>query len=164
MTKSKYFRILVGVPGTGKSTWLDQQGYSSDFGWDIHSTDNIVQEMSPDLTYNEAWSKNIKEAEKEFWARVEDSIARRRNIIIDRTNTTISARARFTSMVLNMRARKDYHISADIFGQNLNIHEWFRRLVSRPGKTIPHHVLQSMVVNFEMPSYDEAFDSMVIWS
>jgi gluconate kinase len=36
-----------------------------------------------------------------------------------------------------------------------------RRLESRPGKSIPDHVIKSMIDNFEMPTEEEGFKE--IW-
>lgn len=161
----KYFRILVGVPASGKSYWLDKYGYSSSFSHDIHSTDNIVMELAgPDVSYDEAWVANIKQAERIFWDRIDQSIANRREIIIDRTNITRKTRARFFTLLEKKEARDYYHVSAEIFGTQLPVSEWYSRLGSRPGKTIPPHVLKSMVENYEVPSYDEGYDSIVEWN
>ena len=39
--------------------------------------------------------------------------------------------------------------------------EWERRLKSRPGKTIPEHILKNMLDQFRVPTYDENFDLIV---
>ena len=39
--------------------------------------------------------------------------------------------------------------------------ELAKRLSNRPGKTIPAHVMRSMIENFDMPTEDEGFTE--IW-
>lgn len=153
------------MPASGKSTWLDIYGYSSEFSCAIYSTDNIVLELAgPGVDYDDAWPVHIKQAEKIFWERVEQSISARRNIIIDRTNLTRKGRARFVNLLHNKKARDDYYVSADIFGMEIPVSLWNERLNSREGKTIPKHVLDNMKQSFEYPSYDEGFDSIVEWN
>jgi gluconate kinase len=50
----------------------------------------------------------------------------------------------------------DYEHIAIVF-KTPEADELARRLASRPGKSIPDHVVRSMIDNFEMPSLDEGF-------
>jgi hypothetical protein len=45
--------------------------------------------------------------------------------------------------------------------ENLSTEEWNRRLDSRPGKTIPAHVLSSMIEHYEVPTEAEGFDKII---
>lgn len=155
--------VLIGMPGTGKSTWLSNLEYPYDDKY-IVSTDNLVQKIAKENndegTYDEIWPKYIKEAEKRFWEDMLYTIQRRRAIVVDRTNLTQKGRARIIEMFKKARMFDEYDITAYVFGMELPIHEWLNRLAGRSGKTIPQHVLMSMAKSFVYPTLEEGFSSV----
>lgn len=146
--------FLIGVPGSGKSTWLKEQGKLERTM--IISTDNIIEDVADryDLSYNEVFQDLIKFAEKLMWRSLEDSAYFQDNIIIDRTNLSVKSRKRF------MRMLDGYEFEAVVFPTPDPV-EWERRLNSRPGKSIPENVLKSMARSFEAPSESEGFSSII---
>lgn len=146
--------FLVGVPGSGKSTWLfmNNMGQPSE---SIISTDTTIESIAEDfgMTYNEAFSDLIKFAEKIMWKQLEYAVTYQENIIIDRTNLSVSSRKRFIKFL------PGYEFEAVVF-PTPESEEWSRRLNSRPGKTIPLDVLQSMAKNFDEPSEAEGFSKI----
>ena len=145
--------FLVGVPASGKSTWLAQQGELERTM--IISTDNTIEYIAElfDMSYNEAFPDLIKFAEKVMWKSLEDAAYFGDNIIIDRTNLSVGSRKRFIKFL------QGYGFEAVVFPTPEH-KEWERRLNSREGKTIPSHVLQSMVKNFEKPTEAEGFSKI----
>jgi len=78
-----------------------------------------------------------------------------RDIIWDQTSTTVKSRAKKFAML------PDYEHIAVVF--NTPEHkELYRRLLSRPGKDIPDHVIASMIAGFEMPTLEEGFKE--VWT
>lgn len=145
--------FLIGVPGSGKSTWLAAQG-------DIErtmviSTDDTIQRIADEyeMTYNEAFPDLIKFAEKVMWKSLEDSAYFGDDIIIDRTNLSVGSRKRFIKFL------QGYEFEAVVF-LTPESEEWNRRLNSRTNKTIPINVLQSMAKNFDEPSEAEGFSKI----
>jgi len=145
--------ILIGVPASGKSTWLKEQGELERTM--IISTDNIIENVAEryDLSYDDVFQDLIKFAEKVMWRSLEDSAYFQDNIIIDRTNLSVKSRKRF------MRMLDGYEFEAVVF-PTPDPMEWERRLNSRPGKSIPDNVLKSMAKNFEMPTEAEGFSTI----
>jgi len=145
--------ILIGVPASGKSTWLSKQGEIDRTM--VISTDNIIEHVANDygMTYDQAFPDLIKFAEKVIWQSLEDSAYFEDNVIIDRTNLSVKSRKRF------IRALQGYEFEAVVF-PTPDLIEWDRRLNSRKGKTIPYNVLQSMAKNFEMPTEAEGFSTI----
>lgn len=146
--------ILVGVPGSGKSTWIKNQKWSGDCA--IVSTDDYVEAFarSVNRTYSEVFDEVMKAAVRQM---TEDVIAARlasKDIIWDQTSTTAGSRVKKINML------HGYTRIAVVF-KTPEESEWKRRLNSRPGKHIPEHVLKSMQDNFEHPSLEEGFDQ--IW-
>lgn len=145
--------FLIGVPGSGKSTWLAQQGELENTM--AISTDDIISQIAHEyeMTYDEAFWDLTKFAEKVMWRSLEDSAYFEDHIIIDRTNLSRKSRARFIKFL------QGYEFEAVVF-PTPESEEWNRRLNSRPGKTIPLNVLQSMAKNFDEPSEAEGFSKI----
>jgi len=73
-----------------------------------------------------------------------------RDIIWDQTSTTLASRARKFNML------PDYEHIAVVF-KTPEHKELMRRLMSRPGKEIPEHVITGMIASWEEPTLDEGF-------
>lgn len=152
--------ILVGLPGSGKSTWSAK--HFPHESYEHCSSDAIIEEDAAaiGLTYDEAFPLAIKRASKQFTFMVQDAALKGKSIVIDRTNVTPKTRAQ------NVRLVKDidpsYKIVALVFGVGLDAEEHARRLASRPGKTIPKHVLKDMTERFTVPTVEEGFDDVII--
>ena len=143
--------ILVGVPGSGKSTWLQSQ-----YNYYVASTDNIIEQIVGgfDMTYNEGFKDLINFAEKVMWKELETFVKLGWNIAIDRTNLSVKSRKRF----IDFLKPYGYEFDAVVF-PTPETEEWAKRL-HRPGKTIPDHVLESMADNIEMPTKEEGFTNI----
>ena len=147
--------MLIGVPGSGKSTWITRFGTDSQHV--VISTDNILEQIAQDTnkTYDEVFH-HIKDAEKTMWQDFDRySREQHETIIVDRTNLSIKSRKRFIDIV---KAR-GYSIEAIVF-TTPDSAEWNRRSANRPGKTIPSSILASMVTNYKIPTKDEGFDKI----
>ena len=157
----KNIYILVGPPGSGKSTWVEKefQGECS-----IVSTDNIIQAVADDegKTYNDVFSTYIKVAEQMMWSDFDVYVSGGYDpIVIDRTNMSIKARAKFFERLKNFHKGHGYQLHAVVFPKPED-EEHERRLNSRPGKTIPWEVINGMLASFQMPTTQEGFASVTI--
>ena len=145
---------MVGVPGSGKSTWIANQDWSRNCV--IISTDDFVERFARRLgkTYNEVFDSVMPRAIRLMMRRVRRARRDGLDVIWDQTSTTVASRSR------KFRALRDYDHIAVVFkvpeSEELN-----RRLASRPNKTIPWHVMDSMLDGFAMPTQDEGF--VEIW-
>lgn len=147
--------ILIGVPGSGKSTWIKEQEFLDDT-W-VMSTDNIIEAIASmcGMTYNECFSDLIKFADKVMWADLKLAAEGGDTIYIDRTNMSEKSRKKFISFL------KPYGYTFEAIDfETPEDEEWERRLASRPGKTIPKHVLEAMADNYEMPLMSEGFEKI----
>jgi predicted kinase len=146
--------ILVGVPASGKTTWLANQTWTE--GMEYISTDVYVEKFAKRLgkTYNEVFDDVMPRAVRLMTRAVIRARAAGRDIIWDQTNTTVKSRARKFHML------PDYWHIAVVF-PTPSTEEHARRLASRPGKSIPEHVVRSMIDNFEWPTEEEGYKE--IW-
>ena len=141
--------MLIGVPASGKSTGVEKNKGDAL----VVSTDNIIEQTAAarNSTYNEVFKENIKFATQLATERAKEAFAADKDVIWDQTNITKKSRASKLAMV-----PKHYHKTAVFFATPLE-EEWQRRLNSRPGKSIPAHILDSMVEMLEMPEQDEGW-------
>ena len=146
--------ILVGVPGSGKSTWmLSQEILDNRY---VASTDAIIEQIAGgfNMTYDEGFKDLIKFAEKLMWKELTEFAEAGERIYIDRTNLSVKSRKRY----IDFLKPYGYEFDAVVF-ETPEGEEWKRRL-NRPGKTIAAHVLESMADNIEIPTMDEGFTNI----
>lgn len=156
MSKPKAY-ILIGLPGSGKSTWVNEQKFNMDKTVHI-STDAWVNLYAESVgkTYSEVFEDYMPKAINLMVAQVIDAKEQGKDIIWDQTSTTIASRKR----KFNMLGDK-YDMIAVVF-MTPEKDEWQRRLASRPGKVIPDYVISDMQKNFEYPRYAEGFSKMYL--
>ncbi len=141
---------LIGVPGSGKSTWIKDQDWAKDCA--IVSTDMWVELEAERVgkTYSEVFDEYMPKAVQLMANHVELARDKGMNIIWDQTSTTVKSRQRKFNML------PDYEHIAVVF-KTPEEGELTRRLNSRPGKSIPDFVVRGMIDNFEIPTLDEGF-------
>lgn len=143
---------LVGVPGSGKTTWVESQIWACHC---VHiSTDAFVERFARKMgkTYSEVFHEVMPRCIRLMMRAVNKARSEKRDIIWDQTSTTIVSRIRKFS------ALPDYDHIAIVF-PTPEKSELERRLASRPGKTIPIEVVEQMAFDLEMepPTEEEGF-------
>jgi len=144
---------LIGVPGSGKSTWVDEQDWALTCA--RVSTDKWVEIYAKEVgrTYSEVFADFMPTAVDLMAKEVVAARDMNRDIIWDQTSTTVKSRARKFNML------PDYYHIAVVF-RTPEHKELMRRLMNRPGKEIPDHVIASMIASWEEPTEDEGFREM----
>ena len=145
---------LVGVPGSGKTTWMNNQDWAMTCAY--ISTDKFVDAYAREVgkTYSEVFTEFMPKAVELMAQEVIVARESQRDIIWDQTSTTLASRTRKFNML------PDYEHVAVVFETPDRI-ELKRRLASRPGKEIPDAVIEGMLASFEMPTEEEGFKE--IW-
>jgi predicted kinase len=146
--------VLVGVPCSGKSTWVDLQNWAVPCA--KVSTDKWVEIYAREvgLTYSKVFNDFMPTAVDLMVKEIVAAREMKRDIIWDQTSTTVKSRAKKFAML------PDYEHIAIVFQTPSRI-ELKRRLASRPGKEIPDVVIEGMLASFEMPTEGEGFKE--IW-
>ena len=145
---------LVGVPASGKSTWVETQEWAKDCV--VVSTDEFVEDYAKECgsTYSEVFADYMPTAVKLMAEKVVRAREAGKDIIWDQTSTSVKSRTR------KFRMLRDYEHIAVVF-RTPSRDELDVRLSSRPGKHIPKNVVDSMIDNWEEPTLGEGFKE--IW-
>jgi len=142
--------VLVGVPGSGKSTWVNNQDWALNC---THvSTDKYVEAYARSVgkTYSEVFDEFMPQAVKLMADEVVEARKAGKDIIWDQTSTTLASRKRKFNMLPN------YHAIAVVF-RTPEAEELDRRLKGRIGKNIPKHVMDQMINGWDEPTEEEGF-------
>jgi len=148
--------MLVGVPGSGKSTWHSDQEWLQEAAY--ISTDRYVEEYakSQGKTYSEVFKEVMPKCVEYMTGDVIHAREAGKDIVWDQTSTTLHSRLK------KIRMLPDYYAIAVVFN-SIEREELNRRLQSRydSGKIIPENVVQDMIDNWEEPTLEEGFKE--IW-
>ena len=145
---------LIGVPASGKSTWISNQDWVKDCV--TVSTDEFVEDWARECgsTYSEVFADYMPRAVELMAAKVVRAREAGKDIIWDQTSTTQISRTRKFNML------PDYEHIAIVF-KTPEKRELERRLASRPGKEIPAYVIEQMIDGWQDPTEEEGFKE--IW-
>lgn len=146
--------ILVGIPGSGKTTWANRRAHGSEIM--VVSTDYHVEQevIRTGKTYSEIFENYMPIAIELMLNDIRWAKENGMDIIWDQTSTTVASR------IKKIRMLPEYSCIAVVF-PNPPEKELQERLAARPGKVIPKDVLAKMKKDFVMPTYKEGFDE--IW-
>ena len=141
---------LIGVPGSGKSTWVKNQIWA--LGLSVISTDTFVEACAnaQGRTYNEVFGDYMPTAVDLMVQQVAFAQQHGHTVIWDQTSVTVASRRK------KFRMLPEYKHIAVVF-KIPDSEELSRRLASRPGKIIPKEIVQDMINKFEMPTLEEGF-------
>jgi predicted kinase len=148
--------MLVGVPGSGKSSWHCDQEWLQEAAY--ISTDRYVEEYAKNMgkTYSEVFKEVMPKCVEYMTGDVIHAREAGQDIVWDQTSTTLHSRLK------KIRMLPDYYAIAVVFN-SIEREELNRRLQSRydSGKIIPENVVQDMIDNWEEPTLEEGFNE--IW-
>lgn len=152
--------MLVGVPGSGKSTWLESFLPRVP---DAHiiSTDNYIESMATMMgtTYGNIFKDYINEANKNLEVMLKEALAATQTVLWDQTNLNIKTRRPKLNRLLNA----GYDVTAVAF--ECPAYELRRRRIEREektGKFIPMSILESMTATYTRPTRLEGFREVII--
>ncbi len=148
--------LLVGVPLSGKSTWIRNNHPTTR----IVSRDELVMEVYGSDDYNTAFKEvNQKDVDRLLDLRLKEVNTNKENVIVDMTNMVVSRR------VKTLRYFSDDYYKEVIVFPVLDSDEYKRRNNERnvnENKWIPPFVISSMLNSYQEPTLDEGFDKITI--
>lgn len=143
------FLMLVGLPGSGKSTYIKKY-FNQNLR--VHSSDDIREELSGDAN-NQDINKQVFEL---LHRRVKEDLQNGISCVYDATNISWKRRKAFIEELSSIDCWKVCHIIATPYEVCLMQNKQRTRIV-------PEHVIKRMYMNFDMPWYNEGWDDIEIW-
>ena len=145
--------MLVGIPTSGKSTFSSNPKYSK---YIRISSDDILQEVAKERqqSYNTVFKGNIRFAQIAMMKVLRKAIEDGKNIIWDQTNLTRKQRKEKLKHI-----PPHYKKTAVYFVVSLETA--LKRNTQRPGKVIPPEILERMIKEYELPTNEEGFDTII---
>uniref|UniRef100_A0A0B7A2V0 SAP domain-containing protein n=2 Tax=Arion vulgaris TaxID=1028688 RepID=A0A0B7A2V0_9EUPU len=153
--------MMVGLPGAGKTYWVDNYVASNpDKLFNVLGTNNIIDKMKVNglprkQNYSGRWSVLIDMSAKCLSRMIEIASHKKRNYIIDQTNVYASARRR------KMQPFEGFLRKAVVV---LPTDEVFKKRVKErtdeEGKDIPDSAVNEMKVNFTLPEKGECYETV----
>lgn len=139
--------MMVGLPGSGKSTYAEKL---KEKGYVIHSSDNIREEFG-DINDQ---SKN-NDVFITLHRRIKTDLKDSKNVVFDATNLSRKRRIAFLRELKNIPCEKECILIATPYemcmAQNI-----------KRDRKVPFEVIFNMLKSFNMPSIYEGFDSVVV--
>lgn len=130
--------MTIGIPGSGKSTWINQQK-----GFTVVSPDEIRRKLTGDIS-NQASNQDVFRRVENF---VRSYLQRGKNVILDATNVNTELRRQFID-----KMPKEIKLQAKIF--EVDPEEAKRRIrkdveSGRERANVPDDVIDRMQTDFE---------------
>jgi len=146
--------VLVGVAGSGKSTWVRNQKWLDHA--QIISSDHFIEKRAQELgqSYSQVFPEFIDTAVSLMLDQVAQAAQNNKDIVWDQTSLDAPTRKKKLDLL------KDYRAIAVVFFTP-DEQELQKRLSARPGKIIPASVVRDMTLRFSEPTLEEGFSE--IW-
>ena len=149
----KTYIMLVGLPGSGKSTWTKNFLEGIPYSYSVLSSDHFIEMEAARLstTYTDIFGEYVGTAMKLLREKTAAAFSDGVEVVVqDQTNMNEKTRAKKLAEV-----PIGYRRIAVYFEVEEN--ELKRRLAARPDKFIPDHVIKSMKDSYERPKHNEKF-------
>ena len=152
-----FLYMMVGVPGSGKTTWIEKNMHIFRHDYALIGTDQTIEAWAKmqEKTYDECFHMMIDAATKLMNETLREAVHYEKDIAWDQTNLTIKSRKNKIKLI------PDSYYKIAVFFPTPKNDVLAERLNSRPGKIIPGHVMNNMMDNIEMPTLQEGFDSII---
>lgn len=144
--------ILVGVPGSGKSYYAENNLMKLYPDAVYIASDYFIDKFArrTKQTYNDVFDYFINKAIKLMMRRISKARKKNKTIIWDQTSGSVYAREK------KLNALHKYTAIAIVF-ETPPEDILQERLNARQGKSIPDYVMKSMISNLTFPTFDEGF-------
>lgn len=143
MTK---FIMMVGLPGSGKSSWAEAQGIK------VFSSDTMREEYYGDASFQGDNNLIFELLHK----RIIENLEAGNDSIFDATNLNSKKRRHFLNKIADLDVRKIAVVAAKPIEQCIENDKSRKRHV-------PEYVINRMRTQFQIPMLQEGFDEIKLW-
>jgi len=156
--------IMVGVSGSGKSTWVN-----SHKEYIVCSTDFVIEQLAEKMgiSYTEAFNyiqnkKKFDYITTKFFEKIHECILNDKDFVIDRTHLKRNIRISLINELKTFAIENGKHLELFAVSFELPKTTIFERLKNREktGKFIPKEVILEQINSFDIPTTDEGFDAI----
>lgn len=159
LTPQPEIYVLVGLPGSGKSTWTRNFLASADKPFVVLSTDEIIERIAKETSssYNQAVNDYYGTADKEMKQNSRNAFKDKISVIWDQTNVGVGKRRKILAQV-----PKNYRKIAVVFEvDDKELSNRLNRRAEETGKTISPKIVEQMKKDYSEPSKAEGFDEII---
>lgn len=151
--------VMIGLPGSGKSTWRDNLIASSDVDYVIVSSDDEIERLgkADGMNYTQAFDKYVGSATKIMKEKFREAVNNDENIIWDQTNLSPKKRRGILQQV--PRHYRKIAVAFEVTDQELE--DRLSRREKETGKHIPPKVIKDMAQSYVPPTKQEGFDEVI---
>lgn len=136
--------IMMGIPGSGKSTWCKQHIKETD---GYVSRDKIRFKL---VNPNEPYFSKEKEVYREFIEQIDKQLLRRKNVYVDQTSLDSRARRK---MITSLHTKPD---EIHVIWLNTSLQQSLLNNAKRKGvERVPDESIIQMFGRLERPSWEE---------
>lgn len=148
--------MMIGVPGSGKSTWIKNQEETDDAI--ILSTDAFIEDaaIADGKTYNEVFEEYFLKAYAQLLEDLEYAIKNNKDIIWDQTNLNLRTRRYKLGKIPGYYKKVAVHCSIPD-----DLHERLELRKKEQDKYISDDTIEDMMKNYEKPTVFEKFDRII---
>lgn len=147
--KSPCLVMMCGLPGSGKSTYAKE--LEEKYGYTIHSSDNLRKELYGDENNQENNSELFNELNRRIVSDLRDG----KCVVYDATNINRKRRIAFLKQLENINCRKYCVFIPTSYKDCLKNNK-------KRDRAVPEEVIKKMYKSFQVPYYNEGFDSVFI--
>lgn len=162
MSKPYKMYMLVGLPGSGKSTYVNMLKVDPNYTALVASTDNYLELVakSKRSTYDEVFKTYIDYAQNNMTETIKQAVEFKFNLIWDQTNLSIKTRKKKLIQFKAIKGSENYEKIAVFFDTDYRVCQ--ERIKNRPGKTIPSGIMNNMIETLQIPTKTEGFDDVIV--
>lgn len=150
--------VLIGLPGSGKSTWIEMH-FGNTSNYMVISSDNHVERLckADGITYREGFDKHVKEATNCLKNDLKYAIDNNMSIIWDQTNMAAKKREGILKDIPSHYKKIAVEFSVD----DVELQRRLQDREEKTGKYIPDHVIKSMKGSYQPATRKEGFDMII---
>jgi predicted kinase len=149
--------VLVGVPGSGKSTWIANHQAAFKHPYKVVSRDKIRFSL---LKENEDYFSKEKETYNQYIKEIKENLNDGYDVFADATHLNRGSR---TKLLRALReSLKDITVEAIVI--NVSLKTALKQNNLRTGRElVPEDAIRRMYNQFSIPSFDEGFDKIWVY-